>query len=51
MKKFSLILVLLATLVVPLKSFSQLSEIEVKNIISQASEKCVNRAGFNVFLP
>ena len=39
MKKFSLILVFLATFVVSLNSFSQFSEIEVKNVISQASEK------------
>ena len=39
MKKISFILVFLATIVAPYKSFSQFSEIEVKNIISQASEK------------
>ena len=39
MKKFSFVLAFLAIIVVPLKSFSQYTEIEVKNIISQSSEK------------
>ena len=39
MKKFSFVLALLAIIVLPFKSISQFSEIEVKNLISQASEK------------
>ena len=39
MRKISLILALLATISLPSKLVSQYSEIEVKNMISQASEK------------
>jgi outer membrane protein OmpA-like peptidoglycan-associated protein len=39
MKKFSFVLAVLAIIVIPFRSISQYTEIEVKNIISQASEK------------
>ncbi|MFL2663616.1 MAG: hypothetical protein ACJ0F1_01685 [Crocinitomicaceae bacterium] len=39
MKKFSFVLAILVTIATPFKSISQFSEIEVKNLISQASEK------------
>jgi len=39
MKKISLIIALVGVILIPSKVFSQYSEIEVKNMISQASEK------------
>ena len=39
MKKFSFVLAILAIIVIPFKGTSQFSEAEVKNLISQASEK------------
>lgn len=39
MKKFSFILAILAIIVIPFRGISQFSEAEVKNLISQASEK------------
>ncbi len=46
MRKFSLIVALLATISLPSKLVSQYSEIEVKNMISQASEKRIGRTMF-----